>query len=469
MPNSCLARITRRRFAGWMAAASLPMRAPAASEFPRLAPASMFISDCPLPGEARADGVFPAHPNGIQLSHDRWLILIATRGLRGTDDDRAIVWQLRRDAPDGGIMKQGFFARALEDWQPAGEARKFFKQHGHPVAFGVPRGARRNGRPVPHHNVFVVKWRTRGVLPGSAEAGESEKSRAGQGVEWAQFRLNDSGDDLEMLQETRTLRQKGFETGEIFCAAERCGWMNQTFTQAVPLNDDASEWVDCNHFANDRVAALRYRFNPGTGLYEWVETGPWLFDAAGGVSEASVMRWGADFIVCTRLTGTTKARPAKGFGLRGDEGIGWLRTSDLFQPRDARIVYAPSPACQRPRTAYLCADGRVRLFAGEAKNSPTRNPRDPLCGWDIDPDNGFQPSNRRVVFDSQAPALPKRKQTRPMADFVKVLPPSGSSQHLLHRVTSYPESYPPTPEEFAWFGIYATRLEFGDGVAGWDF
>jgi hypothetical protein len=446
-------------------------RAGAASAV-RLGSAAMFVGDSTLPGETRADRVFPAHPNGLQVGRRRWLILYATRGLRGTDDDRSIVWQLRRAAPDGPVIREGFLSRAVDDWEPLGNGRKFFKQHGHPVAFGVPQGALIGGQPAPHANLFVAKWRTRAVRidPVTGRLVHDENSRVGQGVEWTQFRLNERADAIEILQPPALMRQKGYESGDAFCSAERPGWMNQTYVQAVPLNRDATEWVDCNHFAGDRVAPLRYRFNAATGRYEWVETGPYLFDPAGGVWEASVARWKDGFIVAVRLTGTTKTRPGKGGGLRGDEGVGWLRGNDLFQPRGAQIVYAHSPACQRPRTAYACGDGRLRLFAGEAKSSPTRNPRDPICGWDVDPDDGFRAANRQVIFDCQAAALPMRKETRPMVDFCKALPPHGRSQIILHRVTSYPESYPPTPEEFGWFGIYAARLEF-DGAApsAWDF
>jgi len=50
----------------------------------------MFIESCPLPGETRAEGAVPAHPNGLQIAKDRYLVLYATRSFRGTDDDRRI-------------------------------------------------------------------------------------------------------------------------------------------------------------------------------------------------------------------------------------------------------------------------------------------------------------------------------------------------------------------------------------------
>jgi len=59
------------------------------------------IHECSLSGETRADLVAPAHPNGIQLSRMRFLLLNATLGFRGVDDSLSTTWQLRRDAYDG--------------------------------------------------------------------------------------------------------------------------------------------------------------------------------------------------------------------------------------------------------------------------------------------------------------------------------------------------------------------------------
>ena len=41
--------------------------------------------------------------------------------------------------------------------------------------------------------------------------------------------------------------------------------MNQSFVQAVPFNEDASEWADVNHFDGGRLAALKYRYNRQRG------------------------------------------------------------------------------------------------------------------------------------------------------------------------------------------------------------
>src|SRR5688572_19777501 len=65
----------------------------------------MLIRECTLKGETRADDVFPAHPSGIQVSRERWLLLYATRGFRGVDDDLSIIYQLRQGGPDGKVVR----------------------------------------------------------------------------------------------------------------------------------------------------------------------------------------------------------------------------------------------------------------------------------------------------------------------------------------------------------------------------
>jgi hypothetical protein len=197
------------------------------------------------------------------------------------DDDASIAYQLRDSAPDGPVIAEGLFARSHSDWDPLGDGFLYVRQHGHPVLFGVPRGALINGQPALNANVFVAKWRRVGRrydpiqnLVEHAKAHPVER-RATQAVEWAQFRLNHAGDRIEILQEPRVLRQKGYEEGPAFCSAP-VEWMNQSFTPPVPYTPDASEWADCNHFDGGRVAPMRYAFNAPSGLYEWVETGPLL-------------------------------------------------------------------------------------------------------------------------------------------------------------------------------------------------
>src|SRR5205809_4515291 len=152
--------LTRRQFNfGALGGLAWPVLGGRTAEIESIEPLGMLVKECALPGETRADDVVPAHPNGLQVARDRWLLVYATRGFRGVDDDRSVVYQLRRGGPDGAVVKEGFLARTRIDWDPFGEGKSLVKQHGHPVAFGVPKGARIDGKPAPHGNVFIAKWR----------------------------------------------------------------------------------------------------------------------------------------------------------------------------------------------------------------------------------------------------------------------------------------------------------------------
>ena len=112
----------------------------------------MLVRECTLEGETRKDGVVPRDGNGLQLSRDRWLVVYNTHGWRGVDDERSIVYQVRRDAPDGPVLKEGWLVRTRNDWLPFGVAappagKSYVKQHGHMVAFGVPKGVFIDGKP----------------------------------------------------------------------------------------------------------------------------------------------------------------------------------------------------------------------------------------------------------------------------------------------------------------------------------
>jgi hypothetical protein len=425
----------------------------------------VLISDCTIAGEGRSAGAVPAHPNGIQVSRDRWLLLYATRRFRGVDDDCSVVYQLRRDGPVGPVLKEGLLARSVDDWDALGDGRISVRQHGHPVAFGVPRGAWIGGRPAPHANLFVAKWRRvarlydrqRNLVVHQKEV--PDLRRATQAVEWVQFRLNDAEDDVEILDPVRVLRQKGYEAGPAFCSAPGVGAMNQSFTQAMPFNADATEWVDANHFDQRRVAALKYRYNPGAHRYEWVETGPFMNGPEEVLTEASLVRAGDKWII----------------GARTERGVGaaWVATADPFDAMPP-ITYAAEPICTGPFTAYTCPDGVLRSFGGDARNSPYGRSRDPLYCWDVDP-RTFRASNRRVVFDTVAAGLPFRAEATPIADMCKLLPHQGRTQYAVHRVRVRAIDHPYVPvllddAERANSAIYHAALTYDREYPGpWSF
>src|SRR6478752_4175150 len=80
----------------------------------------MFIRDSTLPGERRKDDVHPRCAVCVQLARMRWLIVYTTRGYRGVDDERSVLYQVRRDGPDGPVVKEGFLAQAGANWRREG-------------------------------------------------------------------------------------------------------------------------------------------------------------------------------------------------------------------------------------------------------------------------------------------------------------------------------------------------------------
>lgn len=395
----------------------------------RIEPLGRLIADCPFPGETRADDVWPAHPNAIQVSQDRFLVVYATRGYRGGDDDLSIVYQLRAGALDGPVLAERMVASTRNDWEPFGDGAHYVLQNGHPAAFGVPRGALIGGKPAPNANLFVIKWHylaryldpDTGILISNHDTpGLMERTLR---VGWTQLRLNDAADDLEIVAPAQQLRQIGYETGESFCSAPITN-MNNTFTHAIPFNDDCTEWLDFHHM-DGHIAAIKYRYNLDRGLYEWVEIGP-LLGGDIGVGEASVARYGSEWVIASRpsVHPDTPGAPAV-----------WMRTSDPFGIEPPQVFRPPSPLIKQPLTVYTMGDGQLRLFTGDETISPYNYARNPLYLWDIDPDNGFTASNRRVVFDTFEYGIPIPPEGLPRCDFGHLFPhPGGSVQLVAHRM-----------------------------------
>ncbi len=397
-------------------------------------PLGRLIDECSLPGERRADDVFPAHPNGLQASRRTWLLLYATRGWRAVDDDRSIVYQLRRGAPDGELVTEGVLAASADDWDATGDGTPCVRQHGHPVLFGMPRGARLAGQEPAHAGLFVAKWRIKAM--GRLDPATGTVSRdhdlweRTQGVQCVQFRLNAREDGIEIVQPAAELRQEGWEQGARFCAAD-VRWMNQTFTQAVPYAEDGAadgsqwvdgtQWVDVNHFDGGRVAALRYRFDAAAGVYRWTDTGPLV--AGPGPwrhSEASIARSDDGWLIAS-----TADRD-------GDHATGWVRTADPFGDV-SDLTLAADPPTSSPRTLYRCPDGVLRLLSGDPHASPYGLGRNPLYLWDVDP-RTLRTSRRREIFDCVASGTLPR-ETDPVADMGKLLPHAGGrAQWVVWRV-----------------------------------
>lgn len=436
----------------------------AADEPFTIEPGGMLIRECDLPGERRRDDVVPRHAVCVQASQKRWVIVYTTHGYRGVDDERSVIYQVRRGSPDGPVLKEGFLARAVADWKPEGvppapEGKAYFKQHGHAVAFGVPKGAVVGGKPAPNANVFVAQWRVLGrvLIPKEdrLEHGRTSPELAAktQDVEWAQFRLNDAGDDIEIVQEAEKLRQSG-------------GWklpapMNQSFCPPVPFTDAADEWVGCNHFDRGRLAVLRFRFDPEARRYAWVQTSEFLDAGKRPLSEASMVRTADGWLISARASGA----------------IAWFKAADPFGEWPAP-TFTPEPVLSAPHTTFRCADGVVRVFAGDSKASPQRYDRDPLYVWDVGLRGGVGVSNRRVVFDSLERKLAMRRAVRPRVDFAELFPAHGKTQIVAYSVTPRGYNFPyegttipaATGEDKTASGLYFSRLRYAADVPpAWTF
>jgi hypothetical protein len=428
--------------------------------------------ECTAAGERRQDGVAPAHVNGIQLARDRFLLLVSTLAFRGVDDSRSILYQVRSGNYDGPVLNEGVLAQSVDDWQPFNDGRTCVRQFGHPVGFGVPKGALTGGAAAPNANVFAAKWRVcaRLLAPEGYLLWESRNTdlwRRTQGVEWMQFRLNDAGDNIDVLAPPQPLRQVGYETGPAICSAASAV-MNQTYVAPVPLTPDRMEWVDVNHF--DRavegqpdlcVAALRYQYNTRRGLYEWVETGALTGPA---VFEASIAPCGPDWLIA--------ARPQHG------GAMAWARAADPFKPFELRPYRGP--LINAPLSVYACPDGVVRLLSGSPDVSPYKTKRHPLYCWDIDADAGCSAVNPRVAFDVYQAGLPITPEHHPIVDMCKLLPHTGGArQTMIFRVRTAAlrrndPAYGPlcrmTDDDFNSTGAYVSHVQYNRSYPGvWNF
>ena len=68
-------------------------------------------------GETRSQGAYPRHINGLQLSVDRFLLLVTSGSWRGSDDNRSTLYQIRADSYDGPLVREGILRASGDDWR----------------------------------------------------------------------------------------------------------------------------------------------------------------------------------------------------------------------------------------------------------------------------------------------------------------------------------------------------------------
>lgn len=432
-------------------------------------PAKALVKEVTQPGETRADRAVPSHPNALQLSHDVWMILFGTRMFTGTDDDRSVYCQLRRGQPDGPLIRERVL-RLESAWDSSKYGETVRKVHGTPTAFGVPKGALIDSRPAPNANLFMATWyaypkiQVDGRNADLTAPNDTAKAAAKMPpeldsyirIESLQFRLNDAEDDIEIVQEARLLKQRGFEERKYSCHIQ--GGMNHSMMSPKPMNAARTRWIEIDHFGK-RLAAVVFEFNAAKGLYEWVETGPLSPEVEGGTTEATLVRHGDAWIVCAR-TDAGRGRTA------------WFRVKDPLKEWPEPVL-RDEPHHWCPRSIALCADGVLRIFSNDLTGTARQDIRNPLCCWDVNPDD-FTASNRRVVFDSFAAGMPVRY---PFIDAPKLMPVGGGRQFLSFRVLTPLKwhaipNYSGTLEaaEFDVLGNYVTELQYMGAIPDeWDF
>jgi len=420
------------------------------------------ISDTCIPGEGKSEGITPETSSCVQASEDKWLIFFGTSDPRGHDTSRSIFYQIRKNSPDGEVIKEDIIERARSGWDPLNMGHDLWKVNAIPKLFGVPKGALSNGKPIPSANHFVAKWFTRagmekdGLLVNPWHPDEwpadikiMDYDTSCQGLEWMQFRLNDAEDDIEIISPTKQLRQKGYENSlalsSIGPSNESNTWvrMHHGFGNAAPYNKDYSEWIEVCQF-EDKMAAIRYVFNPDCGLYEWIETGKTHQRPGMDWSEASINRINNEWVISIRA-----------YNQEGQTT--WYKTSDPFESFgdniDIKCAYSP-------RISYVCADGVLRLFSNEKDFSPLAG-RNPLNCFDVDPKD-FSYSNKQVVLDCRKEGLPFYI---PFADHAMLYPYAGGKKQIItfrvitHKQTMRQADDPEvTAEELEKSGVHYSEL-----------
>lgn len=402
------------------------------------------IPESRVPGEGKRAGMTPNYAQGIRLSPDRWLVLYDTVDVRGWDVWRGVFCQVRADSPTGPVVRETM----LTPPQPVGpplDDGQLWRHCGQPCVFGMPADSAG-----PNANVFAITWMNILVLEsrGALKRATPELQRAMSwpaGVELdaagyreiTQVRFNADRDDLEVLAPRQRLTQTDAPGNSFF------GW-----SQPVADNASGTTWIEAVCLLS-RIGVVRYDFNPVTGLYEWTRSST-LEPVGEGyeVGEPALVKLGdGEYVLSVR-----------GFNQGGSTY--WYRTRD---PLSGLGKPTPAPDTYGQRYAFLCADGRLRIFLNNRNLSPYGDRRNPLYVIDVDPDS-FAYAYPRVLLDTRQVGLRLRV---PFVDHVHLFAPQGNRQILSHRTitarqVARSDQFPDvSPEEWQDGGIHWSEIVYG--------
>ena len=167
---------------------------------------------------------------------------------------------------------------------------------------------RPGGEPLPNANHFVVKCYRHGLPEANGTILPRERFKAvwpeGSDVKasilrvvWLQFRLNESENDIELLQDAGPLVQRGFEGADLPCEFAE-GGMNHSMLPPKPVETGCEEWMEIDHFGgNNRDARL------AAVLYRHVVSAPPKVLVLGGGNTAmdccrTALRLGCEEVIC---------------------------------------------------------------------------------------------------------------------------------------------------------------------------
>lgn len=390
------------------------------------------IHECTHEGEGRDHDRFPGHINAAQASRNRFLVLYSTRTWRGSDDNCSVICQIRDGAYDGPVVKEVLLAKSVDDWQPFADGKTYVKAHVHPLVFGVPQGAVVGGSVPDHAGLFVFMWNrhARELDPATGFMmhyhSPVPKLSDLSVTEWVQLRLNEAGDDLEVVQPVMAKRQRDHLEGYPFCE-RHARTMALTMNSPVPFNREGTRWIGSTTFTRPgegmRVGTVGMTYNPQTRLYEWTECGEL---SEPGLFESAVLGTEGDWTLVARLRTSMKSK--------GGGPIAWMPLREPFGALPEPVCPG-TPVANAPITAFRGADGGVRLITTDPGLSPHGHPRNPLYMWEIDPKDGYRATACHLVFDSVEHGLPIREESKPVVDQGKIFPHAGGRRQILaHRV-----------------------------------
>jgi len=229
---------------------------------------------------------------------------------------------------------------------------------------------------MPNENLFVLKWSRRALLERDGRLlspdlhtklwpeGDAYIRRLYR-IEWMQFRLNDSNDDIEILQPFEVLKQSGYESEDLFCSLGPGHYHLHAMTPPVPEDDSCTTWLACDTFdsapwepyAHGRIAPVAFEWNAQTRLYEWTRTGAITGIEGKVIGETSISHIDGHWIIAARC-------------FKSSAATAWYRTEDLFSGLGEPVI-SEETRWQCPRHSYRCADGTLRFFLNNREWCPT--------------------------------------------------------------------------------------------------